>query len=207
VSRYSVITVAGGPSNLDDLSKRHEPKPAWDNILVQNSAATVVLNFKADFANAALLFQQPNREQPIRWHYGQPAPAADDTGKTGITKAVSTPPTPTKVASLMVSRATGEFQFTGGGMQSGGPVSGVAGLSGDAQPARNLRGKNVPVAAGDKSVRVRFAQPEADANYAVFIEKSWLGERAISDKQPEGFTVTFATAAPDKATMDWMLVR
>jgi hypothetical protein len=83
----------------------------------------------------------------------------------------------------------------------------VAGLSGDARPARNLRGKNVPVKAGEKSIRVRFPQAEADGDYAVFLEQSWLGARAISDKGPEGFTVTFATAAPDKATLDWMLVR
>lgn len=206
-SRYSVVSVSGGPANLDDLPKRHEPKPAWDNIFVQNTAATVGLNFKADFANAALLFQQPNREQPIKWHYGQPERTPEESGKTGITRAVSAPPTPVKVASLTVNRGTGEFQFTGGGVQSGGPVSGVAGLSGEAQPARNLRGKNVPVASGQKSIRIQFPQAEADASYAVFIEKSWLGERAISDKQPDGFTVTFATAAPEKATLDWMLVR
>ncbi len=69
-SRYSVITVAGGPANLDDVPKRHEQKPAWDNLLVVNSAATVGLNFKADFSKAAILFQQPYHEQPIHWHYG-----------------------------------------------------------------------------------------------------------------------------------------
>ena len=207
VSRYSVVSVRGGPANLDDLGKRHEPKPAWDNILVQDSAATVGFNLKADFANAAILFHQPNREQPIKWHYGQATNAPDEAPKTGITRAVSTPAVPVKVASLTVSRTTGEFQFAGGGVQSGGPVSSVAGLSGDARPARNLRGKNVPVKAGEKSVRVRLPQAEADGDYAVFLEQSWIGARAISDKGPDGFTVTFATAAPDKATLDWMLVR
>lgn len=206
-SRYSVISVAGGPANLDDVAKRHEQKPAWDNVFVLNTAATVGLNLKADFAKAAILFQQPYHEQPIHWHYGQAAATAEDTLKTGITKAISTPPAPHKVASLTVSRQTGEFQFAGGGLQAGGAVSGVAGLSGDARPARNLRGKNVIVPAASTSLRVRLPQPEADGDYAVFIEQSWLTNRAISDKGPQGFTVTFAAAAPENATLDWMIVR
>jgi hypothetical protein len=207
VSRYSVLTVAGGPETLDEVAKRHEPKPAWDNIIVQNAAATVGLNLRADFANAAILFQQPHREQPIKWHYGHPAGPAEPSPKTGVTRAVSTPPTDPRVASLTVSRATGEFQFTGGGVQAGGAVSGVAGLSGDAKPARNLRGKSVAVAAGEKSVRIRFGEAESDGDYAVFVEQSWITTRAVSDKTPDGFTITFATAAPEKGTLDWMLVR
>ena len=174
---------------------------------MQDSAATVGFNLKADFANAAILFHQPNREQPIKWHYGQPLNPTNDSPKTGITRAVSTPATPVKVASLTVSRATGEFQFAGGGVQSGGPVSGVTGLSGEARPARNLRGKNLPVKVGQKSFRVRFPQPEVDGDYAVFLEQSWLGNRSVSEKGPDGFTVTFASAAPEHATLDWMLVR
>lgn len=208
VSRYSVMSVAGGPANIDELEKRHEPKPAWDNILVVNTAATVGLNLKADFAQAAILFQQPNREQPIQWQYGHPAaPAEDEKPKTGITQAVTAPAVALKTAALTVSRATGEFQFEGGGLQTGGAVSGVGGLSGDATPARNLRGKNVPVGAGQTSVRVKLPHPEADADYAVFVEQSWIANRAISEKTAEGFTVTFDKNAPEKATLDWMLVR
>lgn len=207
VSRYSVISVAGGPANLDDVQKRHEPKPAWDNVIVVNTAATVGLNFKADFAKAAILFQQPHHEQPIQWHYGHAPIEPDDGAKTGITKAVSTPAKPVDVASLTVSRQTGEFQFKGQGLQTGGAVSGVTGLSGDSKPAKNLRGKNVTIEANSTTVKVRFPQAEADGDYAVFIEQSWLSNRAISDKTPEGFTVTFEKAAPAKATIDWMLVR
>lgn len=47
----------------------------------------------------------------------------------------------------------------------------------------------------------------ADGDYAVFVEQSWITTRAVSDKTPDGFTITFATAAPEKATLDWMLVR
>lgn len=206
-SRYSVLSVTGGPAKLEDVASRHEPKPAWDNILVMNSAATVGLNLKADFATAAILFQQPNREQAIHWHYGHAAEKPQDSPKTGITRAVSTPATTRKVASLTVSRETGEFQFDGGGLQAGGSVSRVAGLSGEERPARNLRGKNIAVAANATVVSVRFPQPEADGNYAVFVEQSWLTNRAINDKTAEGFKITFATSAPEKATVDWMLVR
>lgn len=205
-SRYSVVTVAGGPANLDDLAKRHEPKPAWDNVLVVNTAATVGLNFKADFAKAAILFNQPFHEQAIQWHYGMKSEPEEDKGKTGITKAITTPSLVARVASLAVNRESGEFKFEGGGLRAGGAVSGVAGLSGDAKPAKNLRGKNVAAAHGT-TMRVTFPVPEADADYAVFVEQSWLGNRAVSEKTAEGFTVTFDKPAPDKATLDWMLVR
>ena len=56
------------------------------------------------------------------------------------------------------------------------------------------------VAAIDKPVQLLLGkgipQPEADGDYAVFIEQSWLTNRAISNKTAEGFTVTFADAAP-----------
>ncbi|NBR85013.1 MAG: hypothetical protein EB141_04565 [Verrucomicrobia bacterium] len=206
-ARYSVVTARGGPANLDDLAKRHEPKPAWDNIMVVDSAATIGLNFKADFARAAILFQQPYHEQPIQWFYGQAPEPEADKGKTGITKAVSSPARPAQVASLKVSRESGEFQFEGGGVRAGGSVSAVAGISGDAKPAKNLRGKNLAVTVAATTLKVKFPTPEADADYAVFLEQSWLGARAITEKTAEGFTVTFDKPAPAKATVDWMLVR
>ena len=86
-------------------------------------------------------------------------------------------------------------------------TSGVAGLSGDAKPARNLRGKNVPVKSTLTSVRIQFPNLETDSDYAVFVEQSWLSNRAISEKSPDGFTITFATPAPENATVDWILVR
>ena len=204
-SRYSVISIAGGPANLDDLAKTHEQKPAWDNFIVANTAATIGLNFKADFAKAAILFQQPHHAQPIQWFYDHPK--VDDSGnnKTGITRAVTMPATTPKAATLTVNREGGAFEFVGGGISAGGAVTNVAGLSGDAKSARNLRGKNV--AATGTSMKIKFATPEADGDYAVFVEQSWLGNRAISDKTADGFTVTFDKPAPSGATLDWMLVR
>ncbi len=206
-SRYSVISVAGGPANLDDVPKRHQQKPAWDNVFVINTAAAVGLNLKADFATAAILFQQPYHEQAIHWHYGHAPTGVKDLSKTGITKAITAPAASPQTASLTVSRQTGEFQFVGGGVQTGGPVSGVAGLSGGVTPAKNLRGKNLAITPTSTSIEIRFPQPEADGDYAVFIEQSWLTTRAISEKSPEGFKVIFAAPAPEQATLDWMIVR
>ncbi len=206
-SRYAVLWARGGGASLEDVAKRHEPRPAWDNIMVVDSASTVGLNFKGDFANAAILFQQKYREQPIKWHYAHPTDEAEASPKTGITGTVSSRPVTPQVASLTVNRETGELQFDGNGVNTGGPASGVTGLSGEATPARNLRGKNVAVQAGGKSIEVRFPVAESNADYAVFIEQSWLTNRAISNKTAEGFTVSFADAAPENATIDWMLVR
>jgi hypothetical protein len=206
-SRYSVVSVAGGPANLDDLAKRHEPKPAWDNVLVVNTAATVGLNFKADFAKAAILFNQPYHEQAIQWRYGMKTELPTDNAQGGITKTVTSPAGTAQVASLKVSRETGEFQFVGGGVQAGGPVSGITGLSADAKPAKNLRGKNVPVTENTTSLRVTFPTPETDADYAIFIEQTWLCNRAISEKTAAGFTINFDKPASSKASVDWMLVR
>src|SRR5262249_18771600 len=143
-SRYSVMTVSGAPASLEETAKRKEGKPAWDNVIVLQAAATVGLNCKADFADAAILFQQPNREQPIKWHY------AHEEGKGA------------KEATLTVARTTGELNFQGGGVKTNGPVSGVTGISGDGAPAKNLRGKNVAVKEKETTVRIRFPQPEAD---------------------------------------------
>ena len=188
-SRFSAMTVAGGGATLEDTRRRHQRKPAWDNILVLNAASGVGINCRADFADAAILFHQPGREQPIKWHYAQ---------------AEGLPP---KTASLTVSRATGELDFRGGGIRANGSISAAAGLSGEQAPARNLRGKNVAVPAKATSCRVRFAHPEADGDYAVFVEQTWLTARAVSDKGPEGFTVSFASPAPAAAKLDWMIVR
>ncbi|MDX1946111.1 MAG: hypothetical protein SFU86_12000 [Pirellulaceae bacterium] len=188
-SRFSAMSLAGGPANLDDVPVRHEPKPAWDNIIVQNTAVGVGFNLKADFADAAILLHQPNREQPIKWRYGH------QEGQ------------PPKTATLTVSRDTGTLNFQGGGVKTNGSVSAVRGLSGDDEPAQNLRGKNLPVAASAVTFSVKFATPEADGDYAVFVEQTWLTNRAISDKTAAGFTVTFDKPAPAGAKLDWMLVR
>lgn len=188
-SRYSAMTIAGGPATLEECQQRHEAKPAWDNVLVFHSAVGVGINCKADFAEAAILFEQPNREQPIKWHYDRQ------------------PGAPPKEAVLTVDRDSGEFRFRGAGIRTNGPITAAAGLSGDEQPARNLRGKNVAVDEGSRSVKVAFPRAESDGEYAVFLELSWLTNRAVTEKTADGFTVQFDQPAPAGAKLDWMLVR
>ncbi|MBI2195192.1 MAG: hypothetical protein HYU36_24700 [Planctomycetes bacterium] len=188
-SRYAALVVQGGPSTLDGAAQRQETKPAWDNVLVIESASQVGLNCKGDFEDAAILFQQTGREQPIKWHYGH---------------AEGQPP---QEAALSVSKVSGEFSFQGGGLRTNGPVNGVQGISGSTTPANNLRGKNLPVQAGNTTVRVSFPRPEADADYAVFVEQSWLSSRAVRDQTAEGFSVEFDRPAPEGARLHWMIVR
>lgn len=190
-SRYSAMHVRSGQTTLEQVETNYEQKPSWDNIIIVDTAVGVGIKFNADTSDAAILFAQPNHEQPIKWNY-QHVPDSDAKPKT---------------ATLTVSKETGELNFEGGGVRANGSVNAVQGISGDKTPAKNLRGKNVSVAATSDSMRIKFPQPELDADYAVFIEQSWLSNRAISDKTPDGFTITFEKAAPERATLDWMLVR
>lgn len=92
-------------------------------------------------------------------------------------------------------------------MRPQGPVTAVEGPSGDGTPARNLRGKNVPVEEGATEIRIRFPRVEADGDYAVFVDQSWLAARSVTGKAAEGFLVRFSAPAPKGATLDWMIVR
>ena len=187
VSRYAALHVRGGPKSLAQVPKTKEQKPAWENMIVFETAAEVGLDIKGDFTKAAILFEQPFLEQPVKWYYGF------ESNK------------PPKVAALTVSRDTGAFQFSNGARFEGSVTA--AGLSADATPARNLRGKNVAVKAGEAAVTVAFSNPEADGEYAVFVEQNWMGNRAVTKKTAGGFTVEFEKPAPAGAALDWMIVR
>jgi hypothetical protein len=164
-------------------------RPAWENVVVMSSAADVGINCKADFANAAILFEQPHREQAIKWLYGERQPGR-----------------PAAEATLTVSRESGDMSFKGGDARFSGSLV-ARGLSADERPARNLRGKNVPVKAGETSAAVAFAVAESDGDYAVFIEQNWITNRAVTKKDAKGFTVQFEKPAGAEATLDWMIVR
>lgn len=196
-SRHAVLWLHGGGTTLEDVAKRKEQKPSWDNFLVFDTAVGTGVNFRGDTTDAAIRFEQPTADQPIKWKYGKTTVGPDGEEQRQ----------PAKDATLTVSRETGELNFQGGGVRVNGAVTAAKGLSGDATAAKNLRGKNVPVTAAAKSLRITFPTPEADGDYAVFIEQSWLTERAISDKTAEGFTISFAAGAPAGAKVDWMIVR
>ena len=188
VQRYAALQVRGGVENRDDLVKTKEQKPAWENGIIIDTSAEVGLNCKADFTKAAILFQQPFHDQPVKWYYG-----------------FATNRLP-KEAVLSVSRETGDFNLAGGNLRVTGSLV-ATGLSADKEPARNLRGKNVPVKAGETALTVTFATPEADADYAVFVEQNWVANRSVMKKEAKGFTVQFEKAAPADAKLDWMIVR
>ena len=150
-----------------------------------DGACNTGIKFGGDTANAAILFvQRNNRVQPIKWYYG--------VGKR-------------EEATLTVSPVTGELNFTGNASFDGSVRA--RGLSGDDKAARNLRGKHVPVKSGDTSVTVTFATPEADEDYAVFIEQNWISNRAVVKRDANGFVVQFEKPAPDEAKLDWLIVR
>ncbi|MHB9023033.1 MAG: hypothetical protein ACYC7E_02500 [Armatimonadota bacterium] len=187
ISRYSVMTVAGGSSSLADAAKKPDKRPAWENILVVDSASGNGIVFGGDVANAALLFRQPNnRPQPIKWLYG-------DKSKNEAT--------------LTVSPTDGTMRYEGGGVALPGGLVNVSGLSGTATKAQNLRGVNVPVPAGAQNLTVKFPRVEADDGYAVFLELSWLTNKAITQQTQEGFVVKFETPPPADAKLHWILVR
>ncbi len=187
VQRYAALVARGGVANSDDVAKAIDGRPAWENVLIAESASEVGINFKADTTKAAILFQQPYHEQPIKWIY-QP-----DTNR------------PVREATMTVSRESGELKFTGGARFEGSV--GATGLSGDAQPARNLRGKKVPIKAGVMNVSIAFPIAEMDDNYAVFVEQNWIVNRAVTKRDASGFTVEFEKPVPDGALLDWIIVR
>lgn len=190
VQRDAVLTVHGFCADVEkDKATRYDRNPPWDKCIDILATCNTGIQFGADTANAAILFTQPAAVQPIKWHYygaeGNPRP---------------------KVASLTVSRETGELNFTGNGARFDGPIT-ATGLSADLKPSRNLRGKNVAVPPGQTSVTIAFPVAEADGDYAVFVEQNWLGNRAIANKDARGFTVRFEKPVPEGAKVDWMIVR
>ncbi|OPZ86644.1 MAG: hypothetical protein BWY76_00854 [bacterium ADurb.Bin429] len=184
--RHAVMTVAGGGNSIEASAKRADGNPPWNRIITINSASNEGIVFAGDTADAAIAFYQPNnRPQPIKWYYdGQ-----------------------TKTASLTVSPKDGAFRFEGGGVSLPGGLFNVGGLSGTETKARNLRGVNVPVPEGAKEFTVTFPKAEADDAYAVFLEFTWLTNRAITNRTEKGFTVQFETPPPANASLCWMLVR
>ncbi len=190
VMRDTMLWVHGGSSSFEkETATRYDRNPAWDRIIELAAVSNTGIKFSADTGNAAILFTQPNdRVQPIKWYYGTEKDA------------------PPKVASLTVTRETGELNFAGGGARFDGPVT-ATGISGGATPARNLRGLNVPVPAGSKEIILKFPQPESDNAYMVVLQLSWLTNQAVVSRTPEGFTAQFATPPTANGELSWLLVR
>ena len=186
VARAAVLSVHGGKGDADEVTNRADRLPPWENIIVINSVSRNGIVFGADTLDSAITFAQPHgRPQPIKWRY-----AAG-----------------TKEASLTVSPEDGTLKFDGGGITASGGLLDLTGLSGTGIAAHNLRGINVSVATGSNELQVKFVKPEADVNYAIFVEPSWLTAHAVTLQTVHGFTVTFAHAPKKPATLHWLLVR
>jgi len=188
VQRAYGFKIRGRGRTLEDCAKRPDRRPPYGSVLNIDCASNVGIDCRADFADAAILFRQPNHEQAIKWHYAQ------QTGK------------PAREAQLKVDRVSGDLKFEGGDARFSGAVI-AKGISGGEKPARNLRGKGIAVKTGTKEIEIRFPVPESDADYAVFIEQTWLSNRAITKRTAEGFKIAFGEPAPEGATLDWMLVK
>ncbi len=184
VAMSSGVAVVGGCNNRDDLKTRKDKKAPWLSALNVGSATENAIVFGADVVNSALLFSQINgHEQPIKWRHGK--------GET----------------SLVVDPKSGDMSINGSSLTVPA-AKGLAGISGTAVAANNLRQINAAVPAGALKLEVKFERPEADAQYAVLTKCSWLTQDAVSEKTAAGFTLIFGTAAPaNGGTVDWFLVR
>ena len=190
VMRDSVMQIRGGTGDIvKDTAARYDQNPPWGQVFSLEAACNTGIKFGGDTANAAISFIQPhNRVQPIKWYYG------------------SVSNNPWQEATLIVSRENGDFNFNGGNMRLNGSLI-TAGLSADKEPAKNLRGKNLAVKEGETSFTVVFPVAEIDNDYAVFVEQTWLANRAITVQTETGFTVSFDKPAPVNAKLHWMIVR
>jgi hypothetical protein len=150
------------------------------------STSRVGISFLGDTQESAILFNQSHgKPQAIKWRY--------EDGK--------------KEASLTVSPTDGTLKFDGNGVNLNGGAVRVGGISGSDVQAKNLRGIAVPVPPGRTEFTVTFPQPEADDQYAVFVETNWLTARAVARQTVECFTVQFEKPSAAGATLHWFVVR
>ncbi|MHB9133020.1 MAG: hypothetical protein ACYDBB_18285 [Armatimonadota bacterium] len=182
VTTHAGLQFDGPITNRDDIAKRKDRKPIYENGLIFNTVMGTGLRFAADMSDAALLFEQPHHAQTLKWLHAN--------GET----------------ELSVDPQTGDLSITGGGVTLP-TVKGVHGISATPTAAHNLRGINLPVTAGAKRLTITFPTPEADAQYAVHLQPTWFTQTRVVSKTAKGFTVEFATPAPVKGTVDWIMVR
>ena len=186
VQRYTALWVHGGSGKLEDISRRNDRRTPFGSAVNVQSVTDDAITFEGDVMDAALLFKQPNkRAQPMKWLVND--------GKQETT--------------LAVSPTDGTLEYRGGATSLPAGVVNTGGLSASATPARNLRGLNLPVKAGGKELAVLFPRPEADNNYMVVLQLSWLTNYAITNRAATGFTVQFATPPAKAEELSWLLVR
>ncbi len=65
----------------------------------------------------------------------------------------------------------------------------------------------VPVTPGATATSVTFRRAEPTPVFGVMVQPSWLTTVAITSRTRTGFALSFGTAAPAGATVDWCLFR
>ena len=187
----AAISVGGGSSgDLDaDVKASKDKQPLFLRVISIDASAGTGIRFGGDVRDAAISFEQPRgKPQPISWRL----------------TAQSQPP-----HTLTVDPQKGGFEFRGNGivLPQGGIVLPQGGISAGDKPASNLRGIGVAVPADAREVKVVFARPEPDGNYAVTVQPDWITQDAVTEKTPEGFTVQFGAAPAKEGKIDWIMVR
>lgn len=185
VQMGSALFVAGTARTLADTAGQKDGEPSFDAGIYLFSCMNTALRVRGDVKNEAIDFWQVSGPHLIRWRHA----AGSST--------------------LHADPADGSFRFAGGDLnyQGRGAVQ-VQGISGTPTPAHNLRGVNVPVAAGLKEIAVSFPSPEADAVYGLLVDCNWITAKAVKNKTAAGFKVVFDKAVPaGGGTLDWLLVR
>jgi hypothetical protein len=68
-------------------------------------------------------------------------------------------------------------------------------------------GTQYPIPPTATAVTILLLRREWDTNYGVVVTPSWLTTVAVTARTTSGFDVSFGTAAPAGATVDWCLFR
>jgi hypothetical protein len=68
-------------------------------------------------------------------------------------------------------------------------------------------GVQYPIPVTASAVTITFLRREWDTDYGVLVTPSWPTTVAVTARTTTGFDVSFGTAAPPGATVDWCLFR
>ncbi|MHB9132842.1 MAG: hypothetical protein ACYDBB_17370 [Armatimonadota bacterium] len=182
VSNGAGLVINGTGVDAASIQQRKDRRPPYENGVFINTVTGAGIRFGADVLEGALVFEQPFSAQPITWHHAGGA------------------------SRLTVDPVTGDMAIAGSDLNLRA-VKALGGLSATGTAARNLRGINVPVGRGEVRLRVVFATPEADGNYALHVQPNWNTNDWVVEKTATGFEAAFSSAAPAGAVIDWQLIR
>lgn len=167
------------------LKKQKDGMPEYGCGLAVNGSSVYGISIGGPTLYAAIQFWQGKKEQALVW----------TLEKGGSSR-------------LYVSPQTGDFMMEGQNLNlSDHCVTRQTGISGTIVPANNLRGIDVPVAAGAKDLKIKFTKAEPDAVYSVTVSPYWETKAWIKEKAPDGFTVAFSDAPAQASRIDWQLIR